>query len=334
MKRLTTLNDNSSIPFDVSKGIELNSSFIEFTDKNPNIKIGYGVKLNSAQITVLSGGELVIGDLSEIRGRIIVGQGCKIIIGCGLICNDDVFIQTAERGSISIGDDCLFARCRIYNSDMHGMFDVNTGERLNKSKDVIINNKVWLARDSMVLKGTQIGSGCVVGAGSIVNGSFDEFSVLAGNPAKKIRTGVTWSRNMTDTLPALLPHNFPISKYRSLAMQFKHSEVIEIAISLWCKRDKATESDYYVMYYFSRAILLKHFRTPNTNTVKIGDVNITIKDVCDNLLNCFELSGMKNGPCGSYARLAAKYIGDTDRANHLYNIVKPFFPSIDAPQYN
>lgn len=334
LKKLTTLNNNPDLPFELSRGIEMNSSYIEFSDSKPKIKIGYGSKFNSAAITILSGGELEIGDLCELRGRIIVGQNCKLVIGNGLSCNDEIFIQVAEGGSVTIGDDCLFAKCRIYNSDMHGIFDLHTGERINKSRDVIIEDKVWLARDSMILKGTKINKGCVIGAGSIVSGSFDGFSVIAGNPAKTVRKGITWSRNMTDSFSALLPPEFPISKYRSLAMQFKHNDVIPLGLSLWSNRAKATESDYYIMYYFARSVLLKFFRTPNVNSTQIGDTSITLSEVYETLLDCFEKSGRKNWPCGSYARLAAKYAGDSEQADILYNMIRPHFPSIDAEQYN
>ena len=38
-----------------------------------------------------------------------------------------------------------------------------------------------------ILKGTQLGDGCVVGAGAVVSGKFEENCVIAGNPAKVIR---------------------------------------------------------------------------------------------------------------------------------------------------
>gem|GEM_PF-869701 len=334
LEKLTTLHSNRIVPFDVSKGVEMTSSFIEHSDSKPNIKIGYGTKFNKAIITVLNGGELEIGDLCEITGRIIVGQGCKLTIGNGLVCNDEIFIQLAEGGRITIGDDCLFAKCRIHNSDMHGIFDLNTGERLNKSKDVVINDKVWLARDAMVLKGTKIGKGCVVGAGTIVSGAFGEFSIIAGNPAKVIKKDITWTRNMTDSLSALLPPDFAISKYRSYAMQFKHEDVINLGLTVWNNRTKITETDYYIMYYFCRSVFHSYFKNPEIQSIRIADTIIKIEDVYNTLLDCFEKSGRKNGPCGSYARLAAKYVGDIERAEEIYNIVKPFFPSIDAPQYN
>ena len=334
MNKLTTLNNKTDIPFEISKGIEMNSSYIEFLDAKPKIKIGYETKLNSVSITVKKGGVLEIGDLCELRGRIIIEPNCKLIIGNGLICNDMIFIHVAENGTIYIGDDCLFANCRIYNSDMHGVYDIQTRKRINTSKDVIIEDKVWLARDTIVLKGAKINKGCVVGARTIVNRSFSDFSMIAGSPAKTIKTGIMWTRNAYETPPELIHPDFPLSKFCSLAKQFKHDDVISIGILLWSKRKEITGSDYYIIYYLARAILLKYFKQQNVDVVKIGDIDITLIEIYDTLYDCFEKSKRKNWPCGCYARLAAKYAGNTEQANHLYNLIKPFFASIDGAQFN
>ena len=41
--------------------------------------------------------------------------------------------------------------------------------------------------NSIILKGTVLGDGCVVGAGAVVCGTFEANSVIAGNPAKSIK---------------------------------------------------------------------------------------------------------------------------------------------------
>lgn len=39
----------------------------------------------------------------------------------------------------------------------------------------------------IILKGTKIGNNVVVGAGSVVNGSFPDNCIIAGNPAKIVK---------------------------------------------------------------------------------------------------------------------------------------------------
>jgi acetyltransferase-like isoleucine patch superfamily enzyme len=41
--------------------------------------------------------------------------------------------------------------------------------------------------NTIILKGSVIGDNCIVGAGSVVSGSFANNSVIAGNPATVIR---------------------------------------------------------------------------------------------------------------------------------------------------
>ena len=47
----------------------------------------------------------------------------------------------------------------------------------------------------MIFKGAVIPDGSVVGAGSLVNKKFEEENILiAGSPAKKIRSDIEWRR--------------------------------------------------------------------------------------------------------------------------------------------
>jgi acetyltransferase-like isoleucine patch superfamily enzyme len=41
--------------------------------------------------------------------------------------------------------------------------------------------------NSIILKGTKIGKRCVVGAGSVVHGTFPDDVIIAGNPAKIVK---------------------------------------------------------------------------------------------------------------------------------------------------
>jgi acetyltransferase-like isoleucine patch superfamily enzyme len=52
---------------------------------------------------------------------------------------------------------------------------------------VVIEDDVWLARQVVVLPGTTIGRGTVVGAGSVVKGEIPAWVVVSGVPAKVVR---------------------------------------------------------------------------------------------------------------------------------------------------
>lgn len=50
-----------------------------------------------------------------------------------------------------------------------------------------IHSDVWIGAGAIVLSGVEIGTGAVVGAGSVVTHSIPPYEIWAGNPAKKIR---------------------------------------------------------------------------------------------------------------------------------------------------
>ena len=66
--------------------------------------------------------------------------------------------------------------------------DENGGNSdLIPSREIRIGKNCFLGCNSIILKGTVLGDGCVVGAGAVVCGRFENNSVIAGNPAKVIK---------------------------------------------------------------------------------------------------------------------------------------------------
>ena len=54
-----------------------------------------------------------------------------------------------------------------------------------------IGENCFIGGNSLILPGVQIGDGCVVGAGSVVTKDVPAGSVVAGNPARILQTGIT-----------------------------------------------------------------------------------------------------------------------------------------------
>jgi len=52
---------------------------------------------------------------------------------------------------------------------------------------IVINNDCWICADAYVLPGIHIGTGAVIGARSVVTKNVDEWTVVAGNPARRIK---------------------------------------------------------------------------------------------------------------------------------------------------
>ena len=103
---------------------------------------------------------------------------------------------------IKIGTGSLFSNnIEIHSSDYHGIYN-KKGERINPDKDIIIGKNVWIGLGCKVLKGSVISNESVVGAGSLVSGSFFENNVIiAGNPAKIIKNQIFWKGATDEFFP-------------------------------------------------------------------------------------------------------------------------------------
>lgn len=56
-----------------------------------------------------------------------------------------------------------------------------------KKRPIIIGDGCFIGSNSIILKGTNLGKNCVVGAGSVVSSSFPDNVIIPGNPAKMIK---------------------------------------------------------------------------------------------------------------------------------------------------
>ncbi len=57
-------------------------------------------------------------------------------------------------------------------------------------KDVVIGKNCFIGCNSIILPGVTIGDSVIVGSGSVVTKSFGDNVLVAGNPAKVVKTGI------------------------------------------------------------------------------------------------------------------------------------------------
>jgi len=75
-----------------------------------------------------------------------------------------------------------------YRSKMFGFGeDDNDFFDWRRKDSVEIGHDVWIGHNAIVLAGVKIGNGAVIGAGSIVTKDVESYSIVVGNPAKKIK---------------------------------------------------------------------------------------------------------------------------------------------------
>ena len=56
----------------------------------------------------------------------------------------------------------------------------------DRGGEVVIGDRVWIGYRAVILPGVTIGDGAVVGAGAVVTKNVESFTIVAGNPARKI----------------------------------------------------------------------------------------------------------------------------------------------------
>ncbi|GHG81558.1 acyltransferase [Pseudodonghicola xiamenensis] len=132
----------------------------------------------------------------ENRGKMQVylkGNDCRLEFGERSKCNSLFFVNLAEDDCVvQIGNDCLFSSVRMRPSDSHEIRDITTGERMNPPQPITVGNHVWIAEDAILLGGSEIGDGSVIGARSLVNGTIPANSLAVGVPARAVRNNIQW----------------------------------------------------------------------------------------------------------------------------------------------
>jgi len=121
-------------------------------------------------------------------------QGCMVHVKEDTQIAGKTELAVMEGTKIEVGCDCLFsANITLRAGDSHSVIDAETGTRLNKSKDIIIGDHVWIGNTVIVTKGTVISNNSVVATGSVVTGKiFYPNSAIGGNPAKVVKEGISW----------------------------------------------------------------------------------------------------------------------------------------------
>lgn len=126
-------------------------------------KCGKGVNIekgaefsSSAELGDFSG----IGIRAQISGRTVIGK--HVMMG------PDVCIYTRNH---------KFDRTDI-PMDQQGFAD---------ERPVIIGDDVWIGARVIILPGVRVGTGAVIGAGSVVTKDIPDYAVVGGNPARILK---------------------------------------------------------------------------------------------------------------------------------------------------
>lgn len=170
---------------------------VQFAGKNNQLIIHPKANLKNVDIEFLMDNAVIeIAENVRMKGNWRIGHHCVMKIGKNSSSTNPVYITCAEGANIIIGEDCMFAtNNQIRTDDAHPIYDVNTGNRINPSKDVVLGNHVWIGYGAMLLGGAKVGDGSIIGAGALVNKVHSNNCLVVGTPAKTVKHDVFWERS-------------------------------------------------------------------------------------------------------------------------------------------
>ncbi|MFG1944436.1 acyltransferase [Nonomuraea sp. NPDC048826] len=160
--------------------------------------LGTGAKIAFPPGAIFGEEWIEIGDHTLIGERVSLSCGMwpgadlgpDSILRIGASCSIGRGTHVVAHQSIDIGDD-VFTGPYVYITDQNHVYDdpdVPIGRQWPRNNPVSIGSGSWLGAGAIVLPGTRLGRQCVVAGGAVVRGEFPDHSVVAGVPAKLIRT--------------------------------------------------------------------------------------------------------------------------------------------------
>lgn len=110
-------------------------------------------------------------------GKLSIGSDSTVNFGCYL----------DNRRGIYIGNNVGIA----HNTKIYSLgHDLNDPQFKTIGAPVVIEDNVFIFSNSLIMPGVTLGEGCIVLAGSVITKDVEEYTIVGGNPAKKIRNRI------------------------------------------------------------------------------------------------------------------------------------------------
>lgn len=144
--------------------------------------LGWNTRLSLSKTSQITfGGHLV----SDGRLVIVAGPNARLTVGERTYFNEGTMISCLE--SVSIGAGCRFGpNVKVFDND-HKFSARNGVSQEHITSPVSIGDHCWLGTNVTILRGTQIGDNCVIGAGCVVKGIIPTGSLVTQSRTLEIR---------------------------------------------------------------------------------------------------------------------------------------------------
>ncbi len=136
----------------------------------------------AGQLVSAFNGKITFGDYSQIGPGSIVRCMDKVVIGELTSISTNVVISDNNNHPVNPYDRL------IKQSTPPGSYERSWIH--SSHAPIIIGRNCWIGENSRICKGVNIGEGSVVAANSVVTKDVPPFSIVAGNPAKIVKTNI------------------------------------------------------------------------------------------------------------------------------------------------
>ena len=155
-----------------------------YMGRNINIPAGCVIR---GEKNIILGNNVGIGLYGQLYAGIEEGTGF-IEIGENTALNSYVMLNADKGGEIRIGKNVLIGPNVVFRASNHVFErrDIIIRQQGHKPGRIIIGDDVWIGGNAVVLPNVDVGTGAVIGAGSVVTKDVASYAIAGGVPAKQI----------------------------------------------------------------------------------------------------------------------------------------------------
>lgn len=134
---------------------------------------------------------LLVEIFGSVGERTLLQPPFHAAFGSNVHIGDDFFgnvnLTFVDDVDIRIGDDVMIAPSVTLTTTGHPVHPARRADFGRFSEPIVIEDKVWIGSNAVILPGVRIGYGSVIGAGSVVSRSIPPMSVALGTPCRVVR---------------------------------------------------------------------------------------------------------------------------------------------------
>ncbi len=152
--------------------------------------------------------ELVLKGRIIFRGYVQFGKDYFVFVGENAVLDLGNMSSLASKGKIICANKIMlkdYARlgseCQIIDTDFHQMINLNTGEKYEKTKPIVIGEFNYIGRRTSIMKGTSTAEHCTIASNTLCNKDYTHLGtnvLIGGIPAKLLKENISrdWEGEM------------------------------------------------------------------------------------------------------------------------------------------